>query len=97
MAKRTSWLDSSSRSTVIDKQAQQLESFLKAMADGRVDDREIDEQEQRVVTLMKRIEPGLDDELHAQLTELLCELSAYNIMQTLYSLSESRPTSVFRG
>jgi hypothetical protein len=49
------------------------------------------------VKLMKKVEPQLDNEQHAQVTELLCELTAYDLMQTLYSLSQSKPATSFRG
>ena len=38
---------------------------------------------------MKAVEPELDDELHEQVTHLLCELSAYNIMHTIHQLVEA--------
>ena len=46
---------------------------------------------------MKSVEPKLDDALHEEVTQLLCELSAYNIMQTLHKLMESAPKTKFRG
>jgi hypothetical protein len=35
---------------------------------------------------MKRLEPKLDDELHAQVTSVLVELTAYNVMRLLHEL-----------
>jgi hypothetical protein len=35
--------------------------------------------------------------LHAKVTELLCELTAYDIMQFAHSLQEAKPRSQFRG
>ena len=49
------------------------------------------------MALMKEVEPELDDALHAKVTRLLCELTAYNVMQTLHSLQSARPKSTFRG
>ena len=46
--------------------------------------------------LMKEIEPQLDDAMHEQVTELLCELSAYNVMQMLHSLYEARRRRISR-
>ena len=48
------------------------------MADGVVDANEVTDQEQRVVNLMKEIEPKLDDKMHEQVTRLLCELTAFD-------------------
>ena len=95
--KRTSWLDDSSQAPVIDQQARKLTSLLDALADGRIDDSELASQEKRVVALMKEIEPKLDDALHAKVTELLCELTAYDLMQTLHQMQQARPQTKFRG
>ena len=49
------------------------------------------------VALLKEVEPTLSDAQHAQVTKLLCELTAYNVMQTLNSLQTARPKTTFRG
>ena len=94
---RQSWLDDTTKSPLIQEYAQQLTTFVDAMADGMVDSSELGEQESRLRALMQEVEPKLDDALHASVTKLLCELTAYNIMQTLSSLQEARPKSAFRG
>ncbi len=88
-ASRLSWLDDAG-SPRIDDHARKLESFVRAMADGKVDPSEINDQEKRLVKLMKKVEPLLDNDLHAQVTELMCELTAYDFMQTVYSMQEAR-------
>jgi hypothetical protein len=97
MATRQSWLDGSGNSTVIDEYVQKLSHFVEAMADGRVDAGELAAQEKRLTTLMREVEPTLDDAAHARITRLLCELTAYNVMQTLHALEHARPKSAFRG
>ena len=94
---RKSWLDADAQSTLIDDYARELGSFVEAMADGVVDANEVSGQEQRVVSLMKEIEPQLDDATHEQITKLLCEISAYSAMQILHELYESRPKTKFQG
>ena len=96
-AGRTSWLDEGSHAPVIDRYARQLGSFLETMADGKVDASELKAQEARLVKLMRAIEPELDDAMHAQITQLLCELTAYDIMQIMHSIDEARPATTFRG
>ena len=88
---RQNWLDDAKDTPLIDGYTQQLTSFIDAMADGRVDQKELTDQERRLVDLMKKVEPKLDDALHADVTRLLCELTAYNVMQALASLSDARP------
>jgi hypothetical protein len=94
---RTHWLDEKTDAPLIDEYVQKLGTFLEAMADGRIDASELKSQEDRVVALMKTIEPELSDELHEQVTHLLCELSAFNIMHTIHQFVESRPKTKFRG
>jgi hypothetical protein len=96
-AERTSWLDDESEAPLIEKYARQLDSFIQTMADGKVEAAEIDAQEKRLTRLMKEVEPLLDDALHAKVTQLLCELTAYDIMQMLHTIEETRPRLVFRG
>ena len=90
---RMSWLDSAGETTLIDNYAQKSGSFIEAMADGNIDESEVKAQEAKLVALMKKVEPKLDDDQHAEITELLCELSAYNLMQMLHMIHSSRPTS----
>lgn len=94
---RTHWLDEKTETPLIDQYVQRLGSFLEAMADGRIEPHELKEQEARVVALMKTIEPELSDKLHEQVTHLLCELSAYNIMNTIHQIVEKQPKTRFRG
>lgn len=96
-AMRSSWLDESSNTPLIEKQARRLNSFLEAMADGKIDDHEITAQEARLVKLMKEVEPTLDAATHAKVTQLLCELTAYDLMQVLHSMEMARPKTVFQG
>jgi flagellin-specific chaperone FliS len=94
---RQSWLDDETQMPLIDNYARQLGSFMDAIADGKVEEAEVRAQEQRVVQMMKELEPQLDDAQHAKVTQLLCELTAYNLMQILETMQEARPVVKFRG
>jgi hypothetical protein len=96
-AARTSWFDEASQMPVIEEYARQLDSFIQTMADGKVEEKELRDQEKRLVKLMKEVEPKLDDDTHAKVTQLLCELTAYDLMQMLYTMQQARPKTVFRG
>jgi hypothetical protein len=96
MATKQSWLDDNAN-PLIDGYVQKLGTFVDAMADGHIDDRELGEQEKRLVASLKEVEPTLNDAQHAQVTKLLCELTAYNVMQTLNSLQSARPQTKFQG
>ena len=50
-----------------------------------------------MTSLMKEVEPHLDDALHAKVTQLLCELTAYDLMQMLHEMQKSRRQTVFHG
>jgi hypothetical protein len=96
-AKRVSWFDEKSETPLIDTYARQLDSYVQTMADGKVEEKEIRDQEARLVTLMKEVEPKLDDQMHEKVTRLLCELTAYDLMQMLHLIQQARPRTVFRG
>src|SRR6187399_617462 len=97
MATRSDWFDEDSNTLVIADHAKRLDSFLQAIADGKVTDEEVKSQEARVVKLMKEIEPQLDAKLHEQVTQLLCEVTAYDMMQSLNMMQSARPVTKFRG
>ncbi|MDM8005878.1 MAG: hypothetical protein QUV05_06975 [Phycisphaerae bacterium] len=96
-SKRSSWLDANSHKPLIDQYARQLTSFMEAIADGRIETPELAAQEARLTRLMKEIEPQLSDALHEKITRLLCELTAYDLMQMLHSMQENRPQTTFHG
>lgn len=94
---RSTWLDDQGQKPIIDRYARQLDTFLVAMADGRIDAEEIAEQEGRLVRLMKFVEPLLNPRQHELVTQLLCELTAYDIMQIMHAMEQMRPKTQFRG
>jgi hypothetical protein len=96
-AGRLSWFDEKTSKPLIDGYARTLESFVTTMADGKVEPKELRAQEKRIIDLMKEVEPLLNDDLHAKVTSLLCELTAYDIMQLLFTLDAARPKTKFRG
>jgi hypothetical protein len=96
-SKRKSWFDARSHTILIKEYAEQLGSFVQTMADGKVDASELEAQQERLIALMKEVEPQLDDALHEKVTRLLCELAAYDVMQMIYTMQEARPKTVFRG
>lgn len=67
------------------------------MADGKIEAHELRDQEARLVALMKEVEPLLDDTLHEKVTRLLCELTAYDLMQMTFAMQQARPKTAFRG
>lgn len=86
---RTSWFDDADL-PVIDEQVHRLESFTEAMSDGVIEKRELDRQQEGLVTAMRAAEAALNDEQHRLVTRLLVELSAYNIMRLLHELQTRR-------
>lgn len=94
---RVNWLDENAETTVIDDRVQSMDSFIAAMADGHIDADELAAQEKRLVAVMKKVEPTLDDATHQGVTELLTEMSAFSTMQTLNAIWESRPKTQFQG
>lgn len=94
---KTPWFDAASEAPLLGEYARKLDSFLDAVADGKVTSKELTAQEDRLVTLMKEVEPLLSPEAHEKVTQLLCEVTAYDLMNTLHMAGQSRPKTVFRG
>ena len=92
---RTSWFDDKAKHPLIDAQVQKLESFTSALADGVVSKQELAGQEERLMAAMKKVEAELGDDLHAKVTTLLVELSAYNVMRLLHELQTERARMAF--
>ena len=86
---RASWIDDDDNSTLQDH-VQQLEHFTQALADGVVDEAELAQQEQNLLTAMRAVEPSLSDEQHAKVTRLLAETVAYTVMQVLHDVVQTR-------
>ena len=93
---RTSWFDEKAEHQSIQERATRLESFTSALADGVVSKQELDTQEQRLMSAMKGLEPELNDALHAKVTTVLVELTAYNVMRLLHELQAERARLAIR-
>ena len=94
---RTSWFDEKAEQSMIQERASKLESYTRALADGVVTKQELAGQEQRLLAAMKALEPALSDDLHAKVTTVLVELTAYDVMRLLHELQTERPRTAFRG
>jgi hypothetical protein len=92
---RTSWFDEKAEHEAIQERASKLESFTSALADGVVSKQELAGQEKRLLEVMKALEPKLSDELHASVTTVLVELTAYNVMRLLHELQGERARLAF--
>lgn len=93
---RTSWFDDKTEVPAIHEQVQKLQSFTAAMKDGVIEKKELEAQEQRLTAAMKALEPALNDEQHAKVTNVLVELSAYNIMRLLHELHAEHARMAFK-
>ena len=56
-AGKTPWFDESTEAPMLAEYARKLDSFLDVVADGRVESKEIEEQEHRVVAITKTRSP----------------------------------------
>jgi hypothetical protein len=92
---RASWFDDKAQHPLIQEQVTKLEAFTSALADGLVSKQELSGQEQRLVAAMKKLEAELSDDLHAKVTTVLVELSAYNVMRLLHELQTERARMAF--
>lgn len=87
---RATWYDAEREQPRIEEQIHHLRGYVEALDDGVIDAGELDEQGRRVVAAMRAVEGRLDDALHADVTEVLLELTAYNVMRLLRVLQLRR-------
>jgi hypothetical protein len=92
---RVGWFDEKTHMPVIDEQVHKLSAFVDAMADGVIDEGELEKQTSSVVAAMEAVESDLNDAQHHKVTRLLVELSAYNIMRLLHELQQTRAQRAF--
>jgi hypothetical protein len=92
---RESWFDDRAEHPLIHERLQKLDSFTSALADGVVSKQELTGQEERLVKAMKTLEQNLSDEVHAAVTTVLVELTAYNVMRLLHELQSERARLAF--
>lgn len=90
---RINWIDDDN-APQLDEHVAQLEHFSQSIADGVIDADELAKQEKNLVAAMKAVEGELSDELHAKITKLLVELTAYNVMQVLHGMAVERVRQV---
>ena len=64
----------------IDALVRESESFKKIMADGVVEDSEVNEQGRRVEMLLSELENSLSDEQFRLVTEFMAELSVLQVV-----------------
>jgi hypothetical protein len=93
---RTPWFDDNTKLPLLDAKVQALQSFANALADGKVDKHELEVQQDRLIAAMRAVESELGDALHAKVTAVLVELSAYDIMRTLHELQVERLRGRFK-
>lgn len=93
---RTSWFDERAEHLVVHEQVTKLESFTSALADGIVTKHELDAQEAQLVKALKALEPQLNEAQHDQVTRVLIEMTAYNIMRLLHELQAERAKIAFK-
>ena len=92
---KASWFDERTEHPTLHERVEKLESFTSAMADGVVDRNELDAQEKRLMAAMKTLEPALSEDLHAQVTNVMIELTAYNVMRLLHELQAEHARVAF--
>ena len=93
---RTSWYDEKAGHEAIQDRVSNLDSFTSALADGVITAQELGAQEARLVAAMKAAESSLNDEQHGEVTTVLVELTAYNIMRLLHELQSERTRMAVR-
>ncbi|WP_287129258.1 hypothetical protein [Candidatus Cyanaurora vandensis] len=76
-----SWFDEATGQVSLTQYFQQMESWQRAMTDGVISPEEIRTQGERVVSLLKEVEPLVTPEQHLQLSEIFAEMAVLQAMQ----------------
>ncbi len=86
---RRAWFDAKqgARST-FGSTLPRLESWQKAVEDGIIEPREVEEQRQRLLAMLRELEPLLDDALHERVTRVFEEWTVLSAMQTTVLLDD---------
>ena len=92
---RDSWFDDKAQHPVFQERLTKLASFTSAIEDGVVSKQELDGQEARLVAAMKKVEGELSDDQHTNVTTMLIEMTAYNVMRLLHELQVERTRMAF--
>jgi len=80
---RKPWFEVSGGSLQLVSYLQSLESWQLAVADGQVTPEEIRSQGERVVNLLRTVEPRLTPAQRTQLTRIFYEMAVLQAMQTI--------------
>lgn len=86
------WFDESSGEVYSVQFFQRMETWQRAIADGRIEPAEIQTQFDWVASRLRGLEPTLSDEAHTKLTEALGELAVLQGMQS-YALFQHMDSS----
>jgi hypothetical protein len=84
---RAGWFDPNTNELEFSGYFDKMESWQRALADGKVEAAEVRAQAERVAGLLKDLEPKLDDALHARVTQVLYELAVLYGMQALAEMT----------
>ena len=87
-----SWFDVESSEMMFTEYLERMESWQKALSDGIIQPAEFREQADRVADLLRALEPKLNDELHAEVTQILYEWAVLQAMEKIVDLSEAERT-----
>jgi hypothetical protein len=78
---RISWFDQEKGPLYLSEYFQRMSSWQQAIADGKITPEEIREQASRVISLLKEVEPLVNETEHQVITETLYEMAVLQAMQ----------------
>jgi flagellin-specific chaperone FliS len=77
------WFDQESGTLMLDEYVVEMDSYRRIVEDEVITDDELDEQIQRVTSLLRQLEETLSPEAKALATETLGEMAVLNALQAL--------------
>ena len=88
---RTPWFDQATGALHLVEYIQRLDSWKQAVADGQITPDEIQQQAERVIQLLKTVQPLLNEAQKAQITRIFYEMAVLQAMQTTAMTSALLP------
>ena len=79
---RMSWFSEEGDEIIFQRYAERMESWQKAIADGRITEQEVREQATRVADLLRGLDEQLDDQTHERVSQAFFEWSVLQGMHT---------------
>ena len=86
---RDGWFDGKGYELFQNIYEQRKKEIQEYWADGKIDENEINMQKQKIIDALTKIEPKLDDDIHAALTQIFIDWALFDRMMEYNKIGPS--------